>query len=580
MSIYGSLTGFYQVTQADEIGSLLIKRQNFTLSAVVPPTLRYPVPSSTYRATIPATQWTGVFYAAPVLAILGIFAICYQRTRYKMARRNLEIATYDKNVEVESCCSETRQAVQMIFSQTNEIKCRKPFYPLTETKEQEDCFFKQKSVETLVTNEGLTLHCGQYKLEFPPDAVSTPVHIQVSVEPSSDLELDGSKFFPIAPILRCEPSGLEFRKDFKVILQSSFSSYSKAGLAKVQTFVRQSVEHSMQYESNSFLECDGRCIFYANHFSDRQPTVDSRDVSHVRKSFCSFGYIKQVNDDKREITWYLLDKHDDSFERIQVLHCKSNEELSVPFLTFSVGTNDSLRLKLSAAEQEVSFNRSQIDIEPETVRDMSAKGYKFLLTRSPHSNPSSSIIYYAISKFEAGFLYQRAESFVTTEGDFFSIAWSTKDDSQINITCGDTVNHYYSDTSEAMSSTLSRMHRDSFEVSPENGLAMQSEPNQRQASPRPSSVDVSSPRELIERRPATRATHSPTTPGVGASFYESQIRVLFCRTMYLGSDRIRLRRRFLGQVKTKNSPKRPCCHLHQKNHPLRGKGPNVHLLQR
>jgi len=205
----------------------------------------------------------------------------------------------------------------------------------------------------------------------------------------------------------------------------------------------------------------------------------------------------------------------------------SNEDVSVPLFTFSVDMNYSLRLKLTAAgENVVEFNRQLISIEQEIIRDISAKSFKFLLTRSPHSNHASSIVYYTITKFHAQATNQEnVESLVTTEGDFFSIAWSGQhslDGSQTSIFVGDTVHYHYSDSSETMSSTLSLTNRDSFEGVVENGLAMQSKPSRRQTPPRPSSLHLSLPRELIVDRLATRVTRSRSMSTIGTPSCESQ----------------------------------------------------------
>jgi len=529
-------TSFYfithRVTRSYGIRKYTLQGQNVSFSTHATEEVRPPVHFSPY----PTQPWATVYYVVPILFLLGIFAIWHRYAGCKIVRKKSVTKKIGRTMKVGGSpfspvnegrtLNETEQAVQLILSQTNISSTNKSFQMINKNKDKESSFSEQTSVETLLTSDGLTFRCGQYNLEFPPDAVSTPVHIQVSVEPSSDLELDGSKLFPIAPILRCEPSGLNFKKYFKVTLQSALSSQLNCDLIKVYILVRQSVKHPMQRESVTRLGCDGCTTFYANHFSDREPMIDSSDVPNVRKSLCSFGFVKIVMEEQREFTWYLLDKYDHSFDKIRSLH--SNEDVSVPLFTFSVDMNYSLRLKLTAAgENDVEFNRQLISIEPEIIRDISAKSFKFLLTRSPHSNHTSSIIYYAITKFHAQATNQEnMESLVTTEGDFFSIAWSGQhslNGSQTSIIFGDTVHYHYSDSSETTSSTLSLTNRDSFEGVVENGLAMQSGPSRRQTSPRPFSVHVSSPRELVVDRLATCASHSRSMSTSGTSSCESQV---------------------------------------------------------
>jgi len=453
---------------------------NSTFSMPVTETLNATLPS----VSLDAAQYMAIFYAVPLLAILVILAIicAFRRSRkFRKPSETKKQCLYLSAEESVSCLTthttvlpnsiQNYQATQVVFSRTNEPEAAIYQKLLKNEKIKQKRSSKQTIAEKRLTNEGLTLHCGQYKLEFPPDAVSTPVHVKVSIEPSSDVELDGSKLFPIAPILRCEPSGLKFKKDFKIKMQSSFSSQLKSDLAKVHILVRQSVENPFQGESVTRLGCDGRTTFYANHFSDREPTVDSRDVSHVCKYFCSFGFVKTMTEGIREFTWYLLDKCDNSFDRIKSLH--SNEDVSVPFFTFSVDMNHSIRMKLSAEENDVHFNLNVVNIEPEIVRDMAAKSFKFLLTRSLHSNSTISIIYYQIMKFVAHAVNQETvESLTTAVGNFFSVAWLAKDNSQTSIIFGDTVHHYHSQPNEPIFNTFPRSNRQYPAVTAENSLAV------------------------------------------------------------------------------------------------------------
>ena len=479
--------------------------------------------------------WTTVILAALVLTLLSILILLFRCTKPNTPKITCETAGKCSKNTFQSCsstlsyrCDASRtlipqtQTNQTILSQENQTKCQKQFHSLKHKRNQQNNFLEQTSVDTILTSKGLVFYCGQYKLEFPPNVVSKSERIRVTLQPSSELELDGSKLFPIAPILRCEPSGLKFKKNYKVTLQSSFSSQLKSDLAKVHILVRQSVENPFQGESVTRLGCDGHTTFYANHFSDREPTVDSRDFSIVRKTLRTFGFVKKLNEVSREITWYLLDIYDQSFEQIKSLHSK--EDVSVPLYAFAVDANQSLRLKLSAAANEVQFNRNQIVIASEVMRNLSAKSYKFLLTRSKHPNRSSSIILYAISKFVAQAAeHENIESLVTTEGDFFSIAWDANLDSQTSIYVGDQVsNHYYNQSSASTSNTFPRCSREATEATVENGLAMQSKLSRRETPQGSSFNDFSTSNEYIVTLPASRVFINRTASSFGASSNQSQ----------------------------------------------------------
>lgn len=250
----------------------------------------------------------------------------------------------------------------------------------------------QRELQVMVKQEGTTVKRGCYTLKFPPGCLDEDTQITVTVLPFEGTT--DKDYFRLAPVLRCEPSGLSFNKPFEVILESSFFAWKSDKLVTARVSVRQDDSLPWVEESSSLLGHDGKLAFSANHFSERAVDCSLEQRGDVGKDMCTFGFQKFLDDKARDITWYVMDKSDSpDYERICGRHAK--EEEAIPYESIKVKLDRQLKLTLTSS-RDVQLNPNEDCIENWDLLSANTRPKKFLVELTDNVSPRRSTVSYTI----------------------------------------------------------------------------------------------------------------------------------------------------------------------------------------
>jgi len=251
------------------------------------------------------------------------------------------------------------------------------------------------AVEKILTPRGLKMKCGQFCLKFPRGSVDQPQAIRVSVETPFKFKHKGRSFTSIAPVLRCEPSGLKFRKAFTVTLQSSYSSRKMQEAVDVNIFVRETPSARLQLESTSKLDSKGHVLFTAKHFSDRAASVDENDQKLLKRTFYTLGMLRIECCKSRTLTWYIVDGAEQHHVST-IRHLHEREEPTIPLRCYKIRGDQSFRLGLESADCEITGDPAEENIHCSHLDECGMIPFTYQIHQHPEHRSFKSVVTYTL----------------------------------------------------------------------------------------------------------------------------------------------------------------------------------------